>query len=301
MRTHRLRREIIATQWANDLVNRSGPSFVDRINDITRAGPVTVACAWEASRRIFDLEALVDRINALDNQVAATAQTALHQRVGGALRRATLYLARNAGFDRENPPSILDVVALYREPVDAQRDTLMDDLSAIERQRVAIRRKELIDLGAPDGLANETALLSPLTLSLDVADLSRNTGWPINSAATLHCVVGAEFGLDVLRDAATTIKLEQHWDRLVVRRSAQDFGDMQVRLAEAAARAIGQPGKDADMASMTIAARNWIGSLGQPAQRVLSAYSELNEQGQWTFAKLMLMSAELNGLIASVH
>src|SRR4029077_4281442 len=136
MQTHRLRREIIATRWADDLVNRCGPSFIDRINEITRAGPVTVSCAFEAARRIFDLEALVERINALDNKAPAAAQTALHQRVGGALRRATLYLSRNAGFDRENPASILDVVKLYREPVEAQRTTIMDDLSAIERERV---------------------------------------------------------------------------------------------------------------------------------------------------------------------
>src|SRR5262249_385920 len=141
MQTHRLRREIIATKWADDLVNRCGASFIDRINDITRAGPVSVACSFEAAQRIFDPEALVDRINALDNTISAGAQTGLHQRVAGALRRATLYLSRNAGFDREMPPSILDVVALYRGPVEAQRATIMDDLSAIERERVGIRHK----------------------------------------------------------------------------------------------------------------------------------------------------------------
>ncbi len=205
---------------------------------------MTVACAFEAARRIFDLEALVERINALDNKAPAAAQTALHQRVGGALRRATLYLSRNAGFDRENPPSILDVVKLYREPVEAQRATIMDDLSAIEGERVRIRHKELVDLGAPEDLAQEAALLSPLSLSLDVADLARMTEWPINSASSLHCIVGAEFGLDALRDSANTMKLDQHWDRLVVRRTAQDFGDMQIKLAEVAARALGAPPAD---------------------------------------------------------
>src|SRR5690606_9852802 len=109
MQTHRLHREIIATKWADDVVNRCGPSFVDRVRDISRADAVTVARAFEATRRIFDLEALVDRINALDNKAPAAAQIALHQRVAGALRRGTVYLARNGGFDRETPPSILDV------------------------------------------------------------------------------------------------------------------------------------------------------------------------------------------------
>ncbi|MGH6950537.1 MAG: NAD-glutamate dehydrogenase domain-containing protein, partial [Vitreimonas sp.] len=217
MAGHRLRREIIATKLADDLVNRCGPSFVDRVHEASRASAVAIACAFEASRRIFDLEDLVGRIDALDNRIPAAAQTALHQRVGGALRRSTTYLARNGGFAGEAPPTILDVVERYHAPVQAQRATLLDDLSEIERERVAVRLKMLSDLGAPEEIAHEAALLSPLTLSLDVADLALRTHWPINPASMLHCVIGAEFGLDALRDAATAMKLEQHWDRLVVR------------------------------------------------------------------------------------
>ena len=36
---HRLRREIIATQLANSMINRGGPSFVVRIADQTGASP----------------------------------------------------------------------------------------------------------------------------------------------------------------------------------------------------------------------------------------------------------------------
>jgi glutamate dehydrogenase len=301
MATHRLHREIIATKLADDLVNRCGPSFVDRINDVTRAGAVTIACSFEASRRIFELEDLVARINALDNKVPAAAQIALHQRVSGALRRATTYLSRNAGFGAENPPSIIDVVARYKAQVDEQRATLQDDLSAIERDRVATRHKTLTDLGAPDGLALEAALLSPLTLSLDVADLARHTGWPIAPAAMLHTIVGAEFGLDALRDAAVGQRLDAHWDRLVLRRTADDFGAMQLKLAEAIARALGAPPKNSTAESLTAATKEWIAGLGQSAERAHAAFVELGAQGQWTFAKLMLMATEMNALVSAVH
>jgi glutamate dehydrogenase len=301
MAHHRLRREIIATQLADDLVNRCGPSFVDRIKDISRARTVTVALAFESARRIFELEALVDRINALDNKIPAAAQIALHQRVGGALRRSITYLARNAGFESEKPPTVLEVVERYYEPVRAQRATILQDLSAIEQERVDVRRATLIQLGAPEDIAQEAALLSPLTLSLDVADLARNTNWAIQPASTLHCVIGAELGLDALRDAATNMKREQHWDRLVVRRAAGDFGEAQLKLAEAAAGAIGMPPKEADAAWASEAARTWLNGLGKPAQRVRSAFAELNAQGEWTFAKLMLIAAEFNALVAAVR
>ncbi len=301
MQAHRLRREIIATRLADDIVNRCGPSFVDRIREVSRAEAVTVVCAFDAARRIFALEALVARINALDNKVPAAAQTALHQRVSGALRRATLYLSRKAGFESASPPSILDVVKTYSAAVDAQRHFLWDDLSAIERERVEVRRRTLMDLGAPEELAQEAALLSPFTSALDVADLARSARWPIQSAGRLHCVIGAEFGLDALRDVATNMKLEQHWDRLVLRRAAQDFGETQLTLAEAAARSIGAPPKDADNAWAESFAREWIASLGQPAQRARAAFNEMNGQGTWTFAKLMLVAAEFNALLSSLR
>src|SRR5262249_61541182 len=47
---HRLRREIIATQLANSMINRGGPSLLVRIGDQTRAPPTPIAAALAAVR-----------------------------------------------------------------------------------------------------------------------------------------------------------------------------------------------------------------------------------------------------------
>jgi glutamate dehydrogenase len=47
---HRLRREIIATQLANSIINRGGPSFVVRIADQTGASAASIAFAFVAVR-----------------------------------------------------------------------------------------------------------------------------------------------------------------------------------------------------------------------------------------------------------
>jgi glutamate dehydrogenase len=301
MQGHRLRREIIATRLADDIVNRCGPSFVDRIRDVSRAEPVTIVLAFEAARRIFDIETLVARINALDNVAPAAAQIALHQAIVSALRRTTMYLARNGGFDRATPASVLDIVKMYREPVHAQRGAIRNELSAVERARFDGRLAALIEIGAPPELAADVALLAPWTTALDVADLARRTGWPILPASLLHCAVGAAFGLDALREAAGALTLEQHWDRLVIRRAAEDFAETQLNLAEGAAAALGLPPAGADAAWAREAAQQWMEQLGQSAQRARAAFEELSSQGQWTFAKIMLIAAELNALAASAR
>jgi glutamate dehydrogenase len=301
MRAHRLRREIIATQLANDVINRCGPSFIDRVREVSRAEPVTIASAFEAARRIFDLDDVIARINALDNKAPAAAQTAMHQHIAWCIRRLTTYLARNAGFEADPKPAILDVIARYQAPVAEQRAHLREEMSELESARAQARTAQFVELGAPEALAREVAELRPLTNGLDVADLARRSGWPVHPAALLHCVIGAEFGIDALREAAGTLTLDQHWDRLVVRRASEDFAEVQLRLCETAAAAIGAPKKNAANAEIAAAARAWIAAIGQPAQRARAAFAELNAQGQWTFAKLMLIQAELNALAGAVR
>ncbi|MES1200930.1 MAG: NAD-glutamate dehydrogenase domain-containing protein, partial [Pseudomonadota bacterium] len=297
MARHRLRREIIATKLADEVINRCGPSFVDRVREIARVDSVAVARAFAACDRIFDFGALVSRINALDNKAPAAAQIALHQEIAAAFRRLCVHLTRHAGFERaQNRPTIDAVVASYRSAVSEQRGALWDDLSAADRARADARRQSLVALGAPEDLAGEVALLAPLSAALDIADLARSQTWIVAPAAHLYRAVGAAFGLDALRGAAQGLALDQHWDRLVVRRAAQDLYEDQRVLAAAAANAIGAPPADASAKWAADATRDWIAGIGAPAQTARAAFAELEAQGAWTFAKVMLAAAEIHGL-----
>ncbi|HZD19954.1 MAG TPA: NAD-glutamate dehydrogenase domain-containing protein, partial [Burkholderiales bacterium] len=63
---HRLRREIIATQLANSMINRGGPSLVVRIADQTGASAAQIAAAFAAVRDSYGMTALNSEIDALD-------------------------------------------------------------------------------------------------------------------------------------------------------------------------------------------------------------------------------------------
>src|SRR5262249_9467556 len=78
---HRLRRNIIATQLANSMINRGGPSFVVRIADQTGATPVGIAAAFAAVRDSFAMTALNGEIDALDNKVSGAVQVELYAAV----------------------------------------------------------------------------------------------------------------------------------------------------------------------------------------------------------------------------
>ena len=66
---HRLRREIIATQLANSMINRGGPSLIVRIADQTGAAPAAIASAFAAVRDSYGMTALNAAIDGLDNRI----------------------------------------------------------------------------------------------------------------------------------------------------------------------------------------------------------------------------------------
>ena len=65
---HSLRREIIATRIANDLVNRAGTTFLYRLGDETGAAPDEIARAYTAAREVAGLRELWAAIEALDGR-----------------------------------------------------------------------------------------------------------------------------------------------------------------------------------------------------------------------------------------
>src|SRR6202000_2637333 len=71
---HQLRRELIATVAANDLVNRTGITFLRETAARTGRGPGDVTRAYMIVRQVFDLDVLWADINALDNKVPAQLQ-----------------------------------------------------------------------------------------------------------------------------------------------------------------------------------------------------------------------------------
>ena len=74
MRSHRLRREIIATVVANEIVDRAGTTFVFRLREETGVSLPVLARAYTVARGVFDMRACWAAVERLDNHVEAKVQ-----------------------------------------------------------------------------------------------------------------------------------------------------------------------------------------------------------------------------------
>ena len=97
---HRLRREIIATQLANSMINRGGPSLVVRIADQTGASSAAIAAAFAAVRDSYGMPALNDEIDALDNKVPGEVQLELYAAVQDLLLDRLVWFLRNVDLSQ---------------------------------------------------------------------------------------------------------------------------------------------------------------------------------------------------------
>jgi glutamate dehydrogenase len=294
MRRHRLRREIIATAIADDTVNLAGPTFIDRVRDAAQTDAATAAAAFVGAKEIYGADALMARVNALDNKAPAAAQLALCQDIAAALRRATIALSRRR---MAAPALTIDaMIARYREPVAAQRAAQGETLTDAERAEAQATAAAHIAIGAPEDLARDVAALAALVGALDVADLAAARSWPIPAAAALYHALGAALALDALRAGAAAFHLAQHWERLALRRLLAEINEDQRMLADAAIAHVGAPPARPARAWAADAVRGWLDSINQIAAPARSAIAEMQAAGDWSFAKIVLAAAALRAL-----
>src|SRR6516162_9552480 len=71
MQGHRLRREIIATVVANQLVDRAGTTFAFRLGEETGAPASILARAYAVAREVYEMRQFWTAVEALDNEVDA--------------------------------------------------------------------------------------------------------------------------------------------------------------------------------------------------------------------------------------
>src|SRR5262249_23601016 len=117
---HRLRREIIATQLANSMINRGGPSLLVRIRGQTGAPPPARAAPFAAVRDSYGMTALNSAIDALDNKISGRLQLELYQAVEDLLLDRLVWFLRNVDLAR----GLAAIVAHYGEGIAADKAAL---------------------------------------------------------------------------------------------------------------------------------------------------------------------------------
>ncbi len=280
---HRLRRDIIATQLANSMINRGGPSLIVRIADQTGAAPAAVASAFAAVRDSYRMTELNAAIDGLDNRIPGKVQLDLYAAVQNLMLDRIIWFLRNVELSK----GLADVVAHYRAGIAAVAAALDSALSEEALNARAAHRKELVDVGVPEELAGRLANLGPLGAAPDIVLVADRTGKTVGDVAATYFAAGAFFRLDRIANAASNIPIADYFDRLALDRARDSIGDAERRLAAAMVRT-GTTGASAVEA--------WLAPRKSEVERIRLAIHEIANSGL-TLSKLCVAASLLGDLV----
>ncbi len=286
---HRLRREIIATVVTSSLVNRVGPTFVHVMKEKTSLGAPEIARGYAITRGVFALRNLWAAIEALDNAVPASVQTAMLIEINRAAELGTLWFLRNG----RQPLDIAEHIAAYR-PGLATLIATPDLVPQGERAGIRERIDAHVADGVPEGLATEIAILPLLAPSLDIVRIAGALGAPVERVARLYFAVGERFGLDWLRAAAGGVPADSHWDRMATAAILEDLYGHQAELARHVLAAA-----SGDTLDPGAAIDAWVQGRATALQRMEALLADLRQAGVLDLAKLAVANRELRSLVSA--
>jgi glutamate dehydrogenase len=207
MGEHRLKREIIATQITNSLVNRMGASFVLRMHEDTNASAAQVARAFTIAREIFRARDYWIRIEKLDNKVASDLQIDAMLSMWNLLRQATRWVLNQDSFKLD----IQAVVDRLGPGLEVLEKKIMRSLNLEEKTRVEENAEPLIAGGMPKALALRSASLHLFYPALDVVEAAASRNTDVLSVASVFFGLGDELGLKWLRGSVETLPVNGQW------------------------------------------------------------------------------------------
>jgi len=221
---HQLRREIIATQIANDMVNHMGITFVERLHQSTGADAASIALAWIIARDLFRIDNWWDRIEDLDFHISADVQMDLMQDLMRLMRRSVRWLLRN----RRAELNVQDHMERFADSVWAITSKLPDYLGEQARETWEQRNSELVEAGLPKELASVVSGTDYLYASLGIIEAQEASGMPLKTVANLYFELGESLDLNWFAEAIADLKPASHWQALA-RESFREDLDWQQR------------------------------------------------------------------------
>jgi len=210
MQEHRLKREIIATQVTNSMINRMGVSFAMRMGEDTGADPAAVAKAFSIAREIFNAREFWSAVEGLDNQAASEHQTNAMLAMWNLLRQATRWLLNLRGHNLD----INQLVDRLQPGLSIMQKSEQFSFSEEESMLLAIEEQVYVRGGFPPELARRTVMLPRLFPLLDVVETSAQKKMDVENVARVYFGLGESLRLKWLREQFENLPVEGQWHAL---------------------------------------------------------------------------------------
>ncbi|WP_312233154.1 NAD-glutamate dehydrogenase domain-containing protein, partial [Stutzerimonas nitrititolerans] len=286
MLQHRLNREIISTQIANDLVNNMGITFVQRLCEATGMSAANVAGAYVIVRDIFHLPHWFRQVEALDYKVPAELQLKLMGELIRLGRRATRWFLRN----RRNELDAARDVGHFGPRVAALGLKLDSLLQGGTRELWQTRYQRYTEAGVPELLARMVAGTSHLYTLLPILEAADETGQSPAQVAAAYFAVGGALELPWYLQQLTALPVESNWQALAREGFRDDLDNQQRAITVSVLQMDGGPEE------LDARADAWLAQRQYQVERWRTMLAELRTTSVADYTMYAVASRELQDL-----
>ncbi len=207
---HRLHREIMCTQLANDMVNRMGLNFVPRQQKATGATVDDIARAYIATLEIFSVPSTWSDMEALDYSVDARIQLEMTVNIVRLVKRSTRWLLRN----RRHQLRPSDLISEFHAGIGELATALPTLLRGPALQLFQQQRDHYCEAGVSDALASTIAGGLQAFTGLAIQDAAAQTGVPLMEVAELYFDLGERLELDWFGGQILATNVDNEWQAM---------------------------------------------------------------------------------------
>lgn len=283
--SHPLRREIIATVLANEVINRGGPGFVQAMSDATSATAADVVRAAVLVREGFDLDKLWAGVDALDGKIKGALQLELYAAIEMLYTEATRVLLKT-GLEKGD---INAAIQKIRTALRSLKPALASATPVAIADEIAARRATFTEAGVPLTLAGDIASLPLLVLTPEVLQVAEKTGATLLRAVEAYFAVSQTFRIPQLIRNGSRITTTDHYEALALTHGLDQIATARRQIVSAVLTAHGKERQPVEA---------WHAKDRLRINRVAAELVNLSDSGEIGLARIAVAAGLLTDLAA---
>ncbi|XUY26576.1 NAD-glutamate dehydrogenase [Agrobacterium sp. rho-8.1] len=274
--SHRLHREIVATSVANQVVNRGGPGFVQKMVDASGLMAPAVVRAAMIVEDGFGLKRLWSEIDKLDGLISGIVQNGLYADVARIYTDATrLYL--------QTSPSATEPMV---DEIERLKTAIKTLYAGAAKYKEEIGFSEIEDVNP--ALIQELETLSLLVYVPEIMLIAAQADTSLARAAESYAAVSATFRVARLLDAGQRVTPADHYESLALLRSQDQIASSRRRIVISA---LTEHAKDKNPVQA------WYAADRVRVNRIVSELGALSDSGETNLARLTVAAGLLSDIV----
>ena len=210
MHEHPLRKDIIATQLSNDVVNEMGITFVHRLQMETGAAVDEIIRAHAVASHIFGTRELERLVESLDFKIAMDEQYDMLYHIRNLINLSTRWFL-HSNHIKDN---LEELIQHYSLRVKALEDLTPILMAGFTKQYLESLTERFLKAGLPQDIAHRIATYRAIYTSLNIIEVATANEFDLIKTAKVYFAAGDRINLVWFRDQIATDSREGHWNTL---------------------------------------------------------------------------------------